>query len=502
MVRQPWYLRNVRCAYYRPADILFPGVARCRLTIKLHELARSLTPTEYEGQPVMKKTSLRSRRQFLQMVAACSAPYFIPSRVFANAPSDRLSHACVGADGMAWSDMSSLASHPRIEIVAICDVDTSRMEKARQQFPQARYYQDWRQMLAEEGDRIDSVNVSVPDHMHAPISTAAMARGKHVYCQKPLTHEVAESRAMRMAQEKANVVTQMGNQIQSEWVYRTGVKMVRDGLIGKVKELHAWTGAQFSQRGRPAGMDPVPESLNWDEWLGVAPVRPYKNGLYHAFNWRGWQDFGGGAIGDFGCHILDSPFKAMDLTAPVTIRAEVPQEWIDNRGWNVENWPDWEIIHYEFAPTPFTVGETLPVTWYDGGKQPPREVFGEAFADPSTQIPGGGALFIGEEGRLLLPHIGEPVLLAGSANLGKPFARVESINHYHSFVDACLGNGTTGSNFQYAGPLAEATLLGTIAVRLPGQKLHWNAAEMRFTNSDDAQRMVSRKYREGFKLPS
>lgn len=438
-----------------------------------------------------------TRRQFLKTAAVASAtPYLLSSRVWADAPSDRLNHACIGADGMGWSDLTSLASHPRIEIVAVCDVDLARMEKAREKFPQARFYQDWRELLATEGDRIDSVNVSVPDHMHAPISMAAMKRGKHVYCQKPLTHEVAEARAMRVTAEQAKVVTQMGNQIQSESVYRTAVKWVRDGWIGKVKELHAWTGAQFPQRGRPAGADPIPETLNWDFWLGVAPERPYKAGIYHSFNWRGWQDFGGGAIGDFGCHILDSPFKAMDLTAPTSIRAEVPPEWMSDANWSRENWPDWEIIHYEFPATPFTAG-TLPVTWYDGGKQPSPALFGETFVKSGQAVPGSGALFIGEAGRLLLPHVGEPVLLE-SRRAGETPPRVESIHHYHAFIDACLGTGETGSNFRYAGPLAETTLLGTIAVRLPGQTLHWNAETLEFAGSADAQRMVSRSYRPGW----
>jgi predicted dehydrogenase len=445
------------------------------------------------------RPSRASRRQFLKLAAAVSAPYFTPARVWSNAPSDRLSHAAIGTDGMGWADLTSLASHPRIEIVALCDVDLARTEKARQQFPQARVYQDWRELLEKEGDRIDSVNVSVPDHMHAPISMAAMARGKHVYCQKPLTHEVAEARAMRLAREKAQVVTQMGNQIQSESVYRTAVKMVRDGLIGKVKELHAWTSAKYTQGPRPAGEDPVPATLNWDGWVGVAPMRPFKAGVYHSFNWRCWQDFGTGSIGDFGCHILDSPFKALDLKTPRTIRAEVPQEWADNEARRRESWPDWEIIHYEFEPTEFTTGETLPVTWYDSGKQPPREAFGEEYADASKALPGSGALFIGEEGRLLLPHIGEPQLLQGSRRAGEPFQRVESIPHYHGFVDACLGNGTTGSNFDYAGPLTEATLLGSIAVRVPGQTLAWDAANLRFKNSEEAQQMVARKYREGWR---
>lgn len=439
-----------------------------------------------------------NRRVFLQAAAAISVPYFVPQSVFANPPSDRLNHASIGVDGMGWSDLSSLASHPRFQLIACCDVDRARMQKATEAFPQARRYQDWRELLAEESNKIDSVNVSVPDHMHAAISLTAIGLGKHVYCQKPLTHEIAEARALRLAAEAAQVKTQMGNQIQSESVYRSAVQALRQGMIGKVSAVHAWAGATFPQRGRPDGEDPIPSSLDWDKWLGVAPVRPFKNGIYHPFNWRGWQHFGGGPIGDFGCHILDTPFKALGLTAPLTIRAEVPREWRDNPAWNQENWPDWEILHYEFPATEMTAGATLPITWYDGGKKPPTELFG--FTSPDQQPPGSGALFIGEDGKLLVPHVGPPQLLPGSKQLGAPLPAMPGFSHYHAFVDACLGQSNTGSSFTYAGPLAEATLLGTIAVRFPDQALAWNAIDMRITNSDAANRCVSREYRTGWEL--
>jgi predicted dehydrogenase len=440
-----------------------------------------------------------NRRTFLKAAAAASAPSFVPASVLAQSPADKLNHACIGADGMGWSDLNSLASHERLQVVAICDVDVARMEKAAERFPQARRYQDWRELLDREADRIDSVNVSVPDHMHAPISMSAILRGKHVYCQKPLTHEVAEARALRLAAERAGVTTQMGNQIQSHSYYLTAVELIRQGSIGKVKEIHAWTGTTFPQRGRPDGQDPVPVSLDWDKWLGVAPVRPFKSGVYHPFNWRGWQDFGGGPIGDFGCHILDSPFKAVGLTAPTSVRAEVPDDWANNDNWRRENWPDWEIVHYEFPGTELTAGPSIAVTWYDGGKQPPRELF--AFAQADRQPPGSGALFLGEEGQLLLPHVGEPELLANSKQAEAPRPSVEGFSHYHAFVDACLGKGQTGSSFSYAGPLAEATLLGTVAVRFAGETLQWDAAQLMVTNHSEANRYVTRPYRRGWQVP-
>ena len=213
-------------------------------------------------------------------------------------------------------DLANIASHPKLQVVAICDIDTALLDQAGNKYPDARRYTDWREMLEKEGDKIDTVNVGTPDHMHAPISISAMQREKHVFCEKPLTHQVAEARRMAEVADKQQVITQMGNQIHSHIAYRMGVAWLQSGVIGKVKEVHSWVGAKFPQQPAPAQPEPIPETLNWDHWIGVAPERHYNKGIYHPFNWRGWQDFGGGAIGDFGCHILDPVFTALELTAP------------------------------------------------------------------------------------------------------------------------------------------------------------------------------------------
>jgi hypothetical protein len=372
------------------------------------------------------------------------------------------------------------------------------MQRAQERFPDARCYQDWRELLQKEGDRVDSLNVSIPDHMHAPVSVAAMRLGKHVYCEKPLTHTVSEARAMRETAAKYGVVTQMGNQIQSAIEYRMAVQMLQDGVIGKIREIHAWSSARFPYRGRPEGSDPIPDSFAWDLWLGVAPARPFKQGVYHPFNWRGWQDFGGGGLGDFGCHILDTPFKALELTAPLTIHATVPGTWVENEDAFRENWPDGALVEYEFPGTRFTAGDRIRVTWHDAEQRPPRELFD--FQDESREIPGGGSLFLGEGGQLLLPHVAGPQLLPYSRNRGINRPDVEGFSHYHAFVDACLGKGETGSSFSYAGPLAEATLLGTVAVRHPGRELTWDAAAVRITNLEEANALIQKPYREGWNL--
>lgn len=439
-----------------------------------------------------------SRRRFLKTsAAAATAPLIAPNLLSAASPNGKLNHAAVGVDGQGWSDLSNIASHEQVNVAAICDVDTARMTKAAEKFPQARKYQDWREMLEKEGDKIDSVQVSIPDHMHAPVSLAAMARGKHVYCEKPLAHEVHECRAMAEAAEKSGVVTQMGNQIQSTIEYRSGVMLIQQGVIGKIKEVHAWTGASFPRKGRPEGEDPVPATLDWDKWLGVAPERPYKNGIYHPFQWRAWQDFGTGPLGDFMCHIMDSPFKALELAAPLSVKAtKVPEDWAANESWHKESWPARASYEYHYKGTKYTTGDTMKAFWYDGGNKPPRELVG--FEKDDRNLPGGGSLFIGEGGNLLLPHVGGPQLVPYSKNKGLERPKLEGRSHYHSFVDACLGKGKTTSNFGFAGPLSEATVLGNIANRFAGTELKWDSEKLMFPDHLEATKLVKRDYRTGW----
>ena len=439
-----------------------------------------------------------TRRRLLKTSSLALFPSLVPTLSTAESANGKLSHACIGTDGMGWSDLENLSSHSNIHITAICDVDTARMEKAAAKFPQARRYQDWRELLEQEGDKIDSVNVTVPDHMHAPITMAALRAGKNVYCQKPLTHHVSEARDIRLAAEKAKVVTQMGNQIQSAIEYRMAVRMLQDGVIGKIKEIYSWSGANFPRRGRPPGSDPIPKTLDWNKWLGVAAERPYKKELYHDFNWRGWQDFGGGGLGDFGCHILDVPFKAVELTAPMSIKAIVPDEWLHDDASRRENWPDWQMVEYVFPGTKWTAGGSIKVTWSDGPRQPPRELF--EFANETRKVPGGGSLFIGEGGKLLIPHVSGPQMVPYRLNRGIKRPDVEGFSHYHAYIDACLGNGSTGSNFDYAGPLAETTCLGLIGTRVPNTLLDWDAEALSFANSDAANALVRPVYRKGFEI--
>lgn len=431
------------------------------------------------------------RRTFMKQAAACAALPLI-ARCLRTSPSanSRLQHAAIGVGGRGRMLVPAITGTGKAEVVAICDVDENSLNQGARAFPNARTYRDWRELLVEEGDRIDSVSVATPDHIHAPAAMSAIQKGKHVYCEKPLTHEVHEARQLTLAARKAGVATQMGIQMHAHRAYRRAVRILREGAIGKIKEWHSWCKAKYSSPGmtRPAGEDPVPPHLNWDLWIGVAPTRPYKEGVYHPGRWRTWQDFGCGAMGDFACHILDPVFTALDIGAPLTIRGEAPER-------NEEVWPYWGIVHYEFPGTKLTAGKTIKATWYDSGKTPWRDV---APLPDDKSLPEDGSIIIGEDGVMVLPHCDEAQLLPVERFRNYSIPKVDHGNHFGEWVDACLGNGTASANFDYSGPLTEAVLLGTVAVRLPGKTLEWDAANLKVTNVPEANELLRRPYREGW----
>lgn len=435
-------------------------------------------------------STLLTRRRFLQVgAAALTAASW--SRVCGANESLRL--ASVGTGGKGWSDLNGVAASPQVAVVALCDVDEAEpfLGRAAAKFPSAKRFTDWRRLL-DAAKEFDALTVSTPDHMHAPVALPAMQLRKHIFCQKPLTHTVFEARQMRRAAQKFGVVTQMGNQIQSHEAYRTAVKLVHDGAIGKVQEVHSWQSGKMGWMlvdDRPAGTDPVPETLHWDDWLGVAPQRPYKAKVYHSFNWRAWQDFSNGQLGDFGCHILDPVFMALGLTAPTTIRAEAAPM-------NREVWYKSSVVSYEFPGTARTAEKTLKLTWYDGeGKLPPRERLG---LPAEFKLPGSGSLLCGEKGSLLIPHVAAPRLLPEEKFKDFAVEKVPSVDHYVGWADACRGVGKTTSHFDYAGGLTEAVLLGTVAVRVPGQLLQWDAARLKITNAPAADALLRKPYRKGW----
>lgn len=436
-----------------------------------------------------------SRRGFLQNTFAAGGAAALTALSWSHAwgANERLRVVSVGVAGKGWEDHTLISASPHVEIVALCDVeeDAKHLGKAAEKYPHAKRYNDYRRLFEQARD-FDAVIVSTPDHMHAPIALPAMKLGKHVFCQKPLTHTVFEARQMRLAADKYRLVTQMGNQIQSHSAYRTAVKLVHDGVIGRVKEVHSWQGGPMRWMltdDRPEGADPVPETLHWGEWLGVAPQRPYKSRLYHPFAWRAWQDFSNGQLGDFGCHILDPVFLALGLTAPTTVRAEAPAI-------NREVWAKRSTVSYQFPGTPRTAAKTLALTWYDGqGHQPPPEAHG---LPKDYRLPQAGSLLIGEKGSLVIPHFSMPKLFPAEKFADFKMEVVPSVNHYTSWADACRGEGKTTSPFAYSGPLTETVLLGTIAIRVRGEMLHWDSTRLAIPNSTAANGLLTKRYRKGW----
>lgn len=436
-----------------------------------------------------------ARRDFIRSMAAAGAATSWSAQSWARVAgaNERLRVASVGTGGKGKSDLDGVAGGSHVQVVALCNIDDSQAHLgwAKEKYSDAKTFVDWRKLL-DDSKGIDAVIVSTPDHMHAPVGLAAMQLGKHVFCQKPLTHTLFEARQMALAAKKHNLVTQMGNQINSHEAYRTAVKAVQSGAIGKVREVHSWQGGTPRWPRaieRPEGADPIPAGVAWNLWLGVAAERPYKAEVYHPFNWRGWRDFGTGQLGDFGCHILDPVFTALKLTAPTECTAEAPPI-------HAETWTKWATVRYLFPRTEYTAGDTIPVTWYDGdGITAPRQLFKDIPND--VTLPGAGSVLIGEKGSLVVPHVKLPSLyLTGGQSAA--VETVEGVNHYVQFADACRGADRTTSNFGYAGPLTETVMLGTIAIRTPGEKLMWDAAKLQITNSSTAQAMVSKPYRKGW----
>ena len=433
-----------------------------------------------------------TRRSFLkQLGASAVAAPFVTSGLLAAPPSGRLRHASFGAAGMAGADLSNIAKQPNVSLVAVADVDLKRAEQLKKSFPDVHIYQDWRELLDKEKD-LDSVNVSTPDHMHAPIGMAALQLGRHVYGQKPLTHDIYESRQLMLLAREKKLVTQMGIQIHSSAEYRLAVRLIQDYAIGKVKEVHTWSSKKWGDTAaKPDRTDPIPEGFNWDLWLGVAAERPFiGGGWYHPGNWRKRLDFGTGTFGDMGCHIYDPVFKALALTAPLSVRSEGPAP-------NAHSWAIDAVIHYVFPGTPFSEGKTVKVIWYDGDQRPPAEVkalLGE------RKLPDQGSIFLGTKGVMILPHVGRPILLPDEQFKDFKAPEVKGGDHWGQFVEACRGNGKTSANFDYAGPLTEAILLGSVATRFPKTTLDWDAEKLSFRNVADANQYVRRAYRKGWEV--
>ena len=440
----------------------------------------------------MSRSNQVNRRSFLKQAAAAVAlPAFLPNFSRA-APSEVVRHASFGASGMAASDLGAIASHPKVKLICVADVDLAKTIEVKKRFPDCRIYQDWRDLLDKEAKNLDSVNVSTPDHMHAPIGMSAMQLGLNVYGQKPLTHDVYESRRMAEFAAEKKLVTQMGIQVHSTAPYQAAAATIQAGAIGKVQAVHTWSSKKWGDPApQPERQDPVPATLNWDLWLGIAAVRPFLSGYYHPVDWRRRLDFGTGTFGDMGCHIFDPVFKALELTSPLTVKSTGPAP-------NGFNWANDAIVHFTYPETKHSVGPTFPITWYDGDQRPSKDITGPVLGN--LPMPDQGSLFLGTKGAMLLPHVDMPILLPVEQFKDYKRPEVRNDNHWHQFVNAVRGEGQTSAHFGYSGPLTESVLLGGVATYFPNQNLEWDAAKLEFKNQPEAAHLIRRGYRKGWEV--
>jgi predicted dehydrogenase len=430
-----------------------------------------------------------TRRSALKGLAAGFAAPMVFRAHAAAPPSETLRHASFGASGMAGSDIGSFSASRYFKLVAVADVDLRHTAEIKKRFPDVKVYQDWRELLDKE-KRLDSVNVSTPDHMHAPITMTALQRGLNVYTQKPLTQTIYEARQVAGVAREKKLITQMGIQLHSSAIHRTIAATIQAGAIGKVKEVHSWSGKHWGDRNpRPKRNDPVPAGLNWDAWLGVAADRPFIAHYYHPGEWRKRLDFGTGTFGDMGCHILDPVFMSLALTSPRSVRS-------GGGAPNADNWGLDSQVDYTFPGTKHTT-EAFVLHWYDGDRRPPAEV--KALIG-KRGLQDQGSIYIGSEGILYAPYFDDPVLLPAEKFSGDAIKKQDGADHYIQFVEACRGNGKTSAPFDYAGPLTESVLLGCLATRFPKTTLEWDAARVAVTNVEEANRFVRRRYRKGWEV--
>ncbi len=438
-----------------------------------------------------------SRRQFMGGAAAAAAAFtVVPRHVLGQgmqAPSDTLNIAGIGVGGMGNGNINACKSE---NIVALCDVDWRYAARTFEQFPKARQWKDFRKMLDEQKD-IDAVVIATPDHLHAINALEAMKRGKHVYVQKPLTRTVGEARILTQAARKYKVATQMGNQGHSGNGVRDVCEWIWAGVIGEVREVHAWTNRPVWPQGikdRPAAQ-PVPDTLDWDLYCGPSPLRPY-NEAYHPFKWRGWWDFGAGALGDMACHVLDPVIWALKLKYPTSVWACATEVY-------EETFPHASIIRFEFPAR-----EGMPavkVNWYDGGMKPPRP--DELDDRRDINQASSNVLFMGTKGVLRCGEYGDNPQLIPYSRMrdfvnNKPPQTLERIrtSHEGNWIEACKGGKPATSNFDYSGPFTEMVVMGNLALKRLGKKLLWDGENMRFTNDDEANKYVMWPARKGWEL--
>ena len=434
----------------------------------------------------MATRSNSTRRDFLKSTTAGAAA--ISTGVFtggalaqSRSANEKLNIGCIGTANQARFSIGNIGSE---NIVAVCDVDANYLARAKKDFPKARTYADYRELIEAEGDRIDAVTVAIADHNHAPATIRAIRAGKHVYCEKPLTHSVHESRVIAEAAKKHGVATQLGTQIHAGNNYRRVVEIVQAGLLGDVTKVHVWVGKGWGGGERPADGQKPPEALSWDLWLGPAPKRDYAAGRYHPAQWRKWWDFGQGTLGDMGCHYVDLPFWALKLRHPTHCEAKGPE------------------VHPETCPLGLTVNYKFPerdglkpvdLTWYDGNMIP-KTVEGQ-------RVPGSGVMFVGTEANMFANYGSYRIFShTKGAKIEPPKKSIpDSIGHHAEWIKACKEGTPTLCNFDYSGALTETILLGNVSYRM-GKALEWDAEKLEAKNDKDAAKYIRKEYRPGWEV--
>ena len=427
-----------------------------------------------------------NRRQVLKAagaaVAASSVGYWSGlAAAQSKSPNEKLNIACIGTANQADFSIQN-CKHENIAV--LCDVDSNYLNKAKEQFKDARLYRDYREMIEKEGDKIDAVVVAIADHHHAPATVRALRAGKHVYCEKPLTHTVGEARLVAKLAKEKGLATQMGTQIHAGENYRKVVEIIQSGAIGDVTEVHVWVGKAWGGGELPTETDKAPENLDWNLWLGPAAERPFAKGRYHPAQWRRWWQFGSGTLGDMGCHFMDLPFWALELTHPTIIEAEGPPV-------HAETGPEGLIARYEFPARGNK--PAVKMTWYDGDLIP-KTLHGQ-------RMLASGVFFVGSTGMMFADYDKYRLFpsdkFEGFKEPPKTIAR--SIGHHKEWLKACRDGSPTTCNFQYSGGLTESVLLGTVAYRV-GKKLEWDAVNLKSTNSPEANALINKKYRAGWEV--
>ena len=440
-----------------------------------------------------------SRRHFLQQTSVAAAGVLgFPALLRSASPNSMLQVASIGVGGMGGNTMRSVARHPKVKIVALCDVDQRPLDVAAKEFSDASKHSDWRELLSRHADKFDAVTVGTPDHMHAASAVTALRAKKHLYLQKPMATTLHECRVITKEAAKAGVVTQLGNQGRSSIESRMTVELIRSGAIGRIKEVLLWENKPLNWWPKNTELrtmaDPIPPELNWDLWLGVREPRPYLAQTYHPKTWRAWFDFGCGELGDMGCHHFDITFDALKLTAPLRVRQTTG-------GSSGPLWGEKRLVEMIFAGNDMTVDKTVQVTWHDGGMEPDRSKIRVPAA--LKEFPRSANCWIGERGSIFKIYgSGRPFVLPEENFPLEKYPRdFKGQDHYHDWVNAVLEGRKSCDDFTHGGPLTETVLVGATADRFPGEWLEWDRKALKFPRHPKATALVQRKYRKGWSVP-